>query len=112
MALDYTIIGKRLKQARIDSGFTQEMLAEKLNVSVAFLSRLETGSSHINLHRLEQICRITGVSEGYILNGVSEEASDYLIDEFAKVLKDCSAEQLKLIYNIAKLIKEGNENHL
>jgi len=107
MALDYKIIGNRLKQARINSGLTQEMLAEKLNVSVAFLSRLETGSSHINLHRLEQICRITGVSEGYILKGVSEEDSNYLANEFSELLKDCSAEQLKLIYNIAKLIKES-----
>lgn len=107
MALDYKIIGNRLKQARIDSGLTQEMLAEQLNVSVAFLSRLETGSSHVNLHRLEQICRITGVSEGYILNGVSEESSNYLLDEFSELLKDCSPEQLKLIYNIAKLIKES-----
>lgn len=108
MALDYKIIGKRLKQARIDSGLTQEMLAEKLNVSVAFLSRIETGSSHINLHRLEQICRITGISEGFILNGVSEEASNYLSEEFSELLKNCSSEQLKLIYNIAKLIKENN----
>ena len=108
MALDYKIIGNRLKQARIHSGLTQEMLAEKLNVSVAFLSRIETGSSHINLHRLEQICRITGTSEGYILNGVAEEASNYLTEEFSELLQNCSAEQLKLIYNIAKLIKETN----
>lgn len=107
MALDYGIIGKRLKQARINSGLTQEMLAEQLNVSVAFLSRLETGSSHVNLHRLEQICRITGVSEGYILNGVAEESSNYLTDEFSELLQTCSSEQLKLIYNIAKIIKES-----
>ena len=110
MALDFTIIGKRLKQARLDSGLTQEMLAEKLNVSVAFLSRLETGSSHVNLNRLEQICRITGVSEGYILNGVAEESSGYLTQEFSELLKDCSSEQLKLIYHIAKVIKEEKED--
>lgn len=107
MALDYKIIGNRLKQARLNSGLTQEMLAEQLNVSVAFLSRLETGSSHINLPRLEQICRITGVSEGYILNGVAEESSTYLLDEFSELLKDCNPQQIKLIYNITKLIKES-----
>ena len=107
MALDFGIIGKRLKQARTNSGLTQEMLAEQLNVSVAFLSRLETGNSHINLHRLEQICRITGVSEGYILNGVAEDSPTYLTNEFSELLKDCSSEQLKLIYNVAKVIKES-----
>ena len=38
MALDYNIIGERLKKARIDNNLTQEKLAEKLDVSIAFLS--------------------------------------------------------------------------
>ena len=44
MALDYNIIGERLKKARIDNNLTQEKLAEKLDVSIAFLSRIERGS--------------------------------------------------------------------
>ena len=55
MALDYNIIGERLKQARINKKFTQEKLAEQLDVSVAFLSRIERGSSFINLKRLMHI---------------------------------------------------------
>ena len=55
MALDYSIIGERLKQARMSKRLTQEKLAEKLEVSVAFLSRIERGSSHVNLSRLNQI---------------------------------------------------------
>ncbi len=49
MALDYNIIGERLKQARLYKKLTQENLAEKLDVSVAFLSRIERGSSLISL---------------------------------------------------------------
>lgn len=62
MALDYNIIGERLKKARIDKNMTQEKLAEQIDVSVAFLSRVERGTSHINLKRLTQICEILGVS--------------------------------------------------
>ena len=51
MALNYSIIGERLKQARMNKKLTQEKLAEKLDVSVAFLSRIERGSSYINLKR-------------------------------------------------------------
>lgn len=67
MALDFNIIGQRLKKARLDKNLTQEMLAEKLDVSVAFLSRIERGNSHINLKRLSEICNLLDVSEGYIL---------------------------------------------
>ena len=55
MALDYNIIGQRLKKARQNKHLTQENLAEKLDLSVAFLSRIERGSSHINLKRLNQV---------------------------------------------------------
>lgn len=106
MALDYNIIGERLKKARIDKDMTQEKLAEKLDVSVAFLSRIERGSSHINLKRLTQICDILGVTEGDILNGVSSNSSNYLTSEFNDILNSVSPEKQRLIYKIAKTISE------
>ncbi len=106
MALDYTIIGERLKKARSDKKMTQEMLAEKLDVSIAFLSRIERGNSHVNLKRLSQICEILGVSEGYILNGTSSQSENYLSSEFNDILNSASPEKQKLIYKIAKVISE------
>ena len=107
MALDYTIIGERLKKARIENGYTQEKLAEQLDVSIAFLSRIERGSSHINLPRLNQICSILNITEGEILSGVSEESDTYLDKEFRDLLSNCSSTQQKLIYNISKFIIEN-----
>ena len=110
MAIDYNVIGQRLKKARKEKNFTQEQLAEKLNVSIAFLSRVERGSSQINLKRLSQICSILGVTEGDILNGVSSQSTKYLDDEFSDLLKDCSSEQQRLIYDIAKVVAGKNDN--
>ena len=36
-------IGKKLKNARIEAGLTQEKAAEKINVSQSFISRLVSG---------------------------------------------------------------------
>jgi len=107
MALDYNIIGERLKKARIKKGLTQEQLAEKIDVSIAFLSRVERGSSHINLKRLNQICDILEVSEGYVLNGADSKQENYLSKEFSELLKKCSPEKQKMIYEIAKTIVEN-----
>ncbi len=107
MALDYTIIGERLKKARLKKNYTQEELCEKLDVSVAFLSRVERGNSHINLKRLSQICNLLDVSEGYILNGASSTSELYLIKDFADLLHDCPAHKQRLIYKIAKIIVEA-----
>lgn len=106
MALDYNIIGEILKKARIDKNMTQEKLAEQIDVSVAFLSRVERGTSHINLKRLTQICEILGVSEGSILNGVSSNSDNYLASEFNNILNSVSSDKQKLIYKIAKVISE------
>ncbi len=107
MAIDYNVIGERLKKARLAKKLTQEDLAEQVDISVAFLSRVERGSSHINLKRLNQICNLLDVSEGYILNGTSSDSSEYLNKEFNELLKNCSPEKQKMIYNVAKAIAES-----
>ncbi len=107
MALDYNVIGERLKQARINKKLTQEKLAEQLDVSVAFLSRIERGSSFINLKRLNQICSILDVTEGEILNGVSKDSHSYLNKDLSILIKDCPPEKISLIYSIAKVIVES-----
>lgn len=106
MGIDYSIIGSRIKKARIEKHMTQENLADKLDISVAFLSRVERGSAHINLTRLNQLCNILNISEGYLLNGVSSNSENYLDNEFSNLIKSISPEKQKLIYNIAKIIAE------
>ena len=108
MAIDYSVIGERLKRARKEKDFTQEQLAEKLDVSIAFLSRVERGSSQINLKRLCQICEILGITEGEILNGASSKSAKYLDADFANLLKNCSSDKQKLIYDVAKVIAGKN----
>ncbi len=107
MALDYNIIGERLKQARMNKNLTQEKLAEQLDVSIAFLSRIERGSSFISLKRLNQICSILDVSEGEILNGVSKDSNTYLNKDLSNLLNSCSPHKINLIYKIAKVIVDN-----
>ncbi len=104
MALDYSIIGERIRKSRLEKKLTQEVMAEKLNVSVAFVSRIERGTAHVNLKRLSQICAILDIDEGTILNGTSMDSKNYLSDEFAELLKDASTETQRLIFDIARLI--------
>ena len=108
--VDYRVIGERLKKARKESHMTQEQLAEKMDVSVAFLSRIERGNSQINIKRLTQMCEILNISAGEILTGVYSKSKVYLDKEFSNLLKGCSVEQQRLIYDIAKLIADKKVN--
>ena len=106
MALDYRLIGERLKKARIEKGITQEKLAELMKISIAYVSRIETGKTQINL---KEICLLLGTSESYILNGVSDNSETYLNSEISSILKDCSAKDKELIYQIANIISEKKQ---
>ena len=110
VAIDYSVIGSRIKQARLAKNMTQEDLADKIDISVAFLSRVERGNSHINLKRLNQLCGLLDVSEGYLLNGASSSSENYLDKEFTDLIKSVSPEKQKLIYNVAKTIAETDMN--
>ena len=110
IAIDHSVIGSRIKQARLAKNMTQEDLADKIDISVAFLSRVERGNSHINLKRLNQLCGLLDVSEGYLLNGASSSSENYLDKEFTDLIKSVSPEKQKLIYNVAKTIAETDMN--
>lgn len=50
--------GKNLKKYRIMRNFTQEQLAEMANVSVTFMSMLESGRYNTTLYRVELFAKI------------------------------------------------------
>ncbi len=104
MELNYSMIGVRLKQSRMNKKITQEKLAEALDVSVAYVSRIERGSTEINLKRLAEICSLLDTSFGEILDGTSSGSSNYLSADFNNLLKNCPSEKMDLIYKIANVI--------
>ena len=104
MALDYTAIGLRIREYRLKKRLTQEDIANQMNVSIAFLSRIERGSARINLPRLSELCDILGVSEGEILNGTAPLRSNYLSKEFSRLLKVCPKDKLRILYEIAQVL--------
>lgn len=104
MSPDYSVIGRRIKEARLEKKIKQEELADKLNVSVAFMSRVERGTSQINLKRLTQIAEILNVSPAYLLTGSNVTSKEYLKEDFRKILERCTPKQQKLIYQISELV--------
>lgn len=108
MSPDYSVIGRRIKELRLKEKLKQEELADMLDVSVAYMSRIETGNGQVNLKRLTQIAEILKVSPGYLLTGSNTTSKDYLKQDFNLILEKCSPEQQKLIYQISELVSKTN----
>ena len=80
-------IGKNIRTIRLSRGITQEVMAEKLNKSINFISLLEKGSSGASLQTLVDICNILQVDANSIFKGLLtyhiEEKDRYIIDNIS-----------------------------
>ena len=93
MIPDYSVIGRRIQNARLENKLTQEELADLMDISVAFMSRVETGKAQINLKRLIQISEVLHVSPGYLLTGSNKSSNTYLKEDFKRILDDFTLNQ-------------------
>lgn len=81
---------------------TQEKLAEHLDVSTTYISKIECGRTAINLERLAQVCEYLNISLGEILTGTQMQNNTYMLKEINELLKDCPPELIPLIKTIIK----------
>lgn len=56
------IIGQRIRKLRELKNFTQEYMAEQLNMNQGSYSKLESGETDIPFSRLEQIAQVLGLN--------------------------------------------------
>lgn len=97
MAIDFKLIGERIKNRRKEIGLTQEQLAEKLDVTVGYISQCERGISKINLEKLSEISDILSCDIGYFVVGSSIGCERYLIEEYTNKYEQLTPKQKKQI---------------
>lgn len=82
-------MGQRIMTRRKSLRFTQEELAEKIDVSTQMISNLELGKKAIRPENLAKVCQALDVSADYILTGF-----DYKNRE-----RNCVAEKIMKLPN-------------
>jgi transcriptional regulator with XRE-family HTH domain len=61
MSLDWTEIGKKIRQVRVAKAMTQEELAEKTGMFQSDVSAIEAGRRHVTLELLTRIANALDV---------------------------------------------------
>ena len=105
MNVDYTAIGQRMKQVRRSRGMTQEDLAERLSVSVGYISQIERGVTKISLDTLAAVATHLNCELAELVTGVSVAQERYLEWELSQLVSGMSGNQRKLLLEIAKLLR-------
>ena len=104
MAIDYEALGKRISNARKQTGITQEALGERLNMTRKHISVIEAAINRPSLDKL------------IIANALNVSADDLLVDslthsastadsEIHRLLLDCNAIEQEILTRMVKEMK-------
>ena len=74
-------LGMRLQLVREQRGYTQEKLAELLDVGVQHISNIERGVTGISLTALSRVCGILEISSDFLLFGENKQTKEKSLDE-------------------------------
>ena len=100
MAVSYQEIGRRIASYRNQLGLSQEVVAERMGISRAVLSKIENGQKAINAMELQAACTALGLD----LNDLIEERPQSLVLAFMGSAKTEPARQA--IISVDRLVQE------
>ena len=91
--MEWTELGIRLREARKKKGFTQQMLADAVDVTEVYISQLERGMKRPSLAVFIQIVNALDVSADYILRDAVHSGKDFVYEEVAELLDGLTPKQ-------------------
>ena len=104
MNLDFSNIGKRMQETRIQNKVTQKQMAEDLGISIKDISRLENGKIDIELKKFITICDFFNISIYDVLNEKNENIIRYMDKDLYELIIKCNLEKQRFIYHMVKLM--------
>ncbi len=93
---------QNLKGKRLERGISLRKLAQKLGVSVQYLSMLERGKAAVSLERFLSICYAIGVEPSEVLPRETVEKDGE--DEFAEKSKRLSAQEKLVLLDVLNVL--------
>ena len=103
--MNYIALGQRIKEERKKLNFTQERLAEAVNVSTAYIGQIERGERCPTLDTLVKLSCKLGVSIDFLLSDSISANDDSLSNLWRQLTKDSTLEEKEFIINMVKLFK-------
>lgn len=102
--MDYSALGKRIREERLKLNLTQERLAEDINISTAYLGQIERGERSLTLDKLIPLANRLGVTVDFLLAEYIAPSEDKSIDLIRQLFSDKTAEEKELAVHMVKLL--------
>ena len=103
MKSDKEIIGKKIRQIRLEKGFSQEELSEKIDISPRHMCTIENGNSFPSLETFVKISKILDIDINSFFN-LCPDNDNKLRNEIYDLIQISTQNELNLIKDIIKSI--------
>ena len=99
-------LGKKIKLERLEKGYTQEELGEKVDCTGRYIGQIERGERNASLSKVVLIAKTLNASVDYLVNNFLIESSDNIEIKLANELKSISNKQKEMVIEVIKVIKK------
>ena len=99
------VIAEKIRKERLNRVWTQEELAEKIDVHPSFVGQVERGVKTISLETLEALCLIFEIEPSRFISESSDKKTPYkrsFLKNIIDLLKGHSIREQKIIYQTIK----------
>ena len=102
----YIDLGKKIKEERMEKGYTQEELGEKIDSTGAYIGQIERGERSASLSKIILIAQALNVSLDYLIGNLRFEQASYIDEKISHELQDATNKQKEMMIDIIKVIKK------
>lgn len=100
-------VGQRIQAARKEAGLSQSELAEKIDISVTYMSSIENGKTNCTIEIFMKITEALNVSADSLLRTNIPEVSAIYSRDMDELLKGCTAAEIESIMTVMRQMKSA-----
>ena len=93
-------VGIKIREARKQKDFTQQMLTDAIGVSEVYVSMIERGMKMPSLSLFAQIITVLDVSADFVLRDALPSGKDFVYKEVAELLDSLTPKQRRAAIDI------------
>ncbi|MEK5141437.1 MULTISPECIES: helix-turn-helix domain-containing protein [Paenibacillus] len=102
--MNYADLGTRIRQERQRLNLTQERLAERVDLSHAYIGQIERGERSLSLETLVKLANELGATVDYLLSEAVEVKDEALINKIKQTIISRTLEEQQMALEMIELM--------